>query len=159
MVGGKREAFDLSENVFKAVAKNGTYGYVGESGSGHMVKAVHNIIFYAIFPAIAEGTEMLLKMGDSKAGNLDMKEALRLLAASPPINTDITSAIAEAYTKGIPDDAAEMTVSGMVKSGVKKAQELDVNPSVIEVVLSKYPSMSKKSRAIYAAAKEIITGH
>jgi len=88
-----------------------------------------------------------------------MNEALRLLAASPPITTSITSAIAEAYTEGLPDGAPEITVSGMVSEGVKKAHALRINPGIIETVLSRYPYMSKKSREIYAAAKKIITSH
>jgi 6-phosphogluconate dehydrogenase len=159
MVGGEREAFEKAEDVFKTIAGNGTYGYVGKSGSGHKVKLVHNIIFYSIFPVVAEGAEMLLKMGDDKKSEFNVGEALRLLAASPPINTDITSAIVDVYAKGLPDDAPEMAVSGMVSSGVRKARDLQINLGAIEAVLLKYPSMSKESRVIYAAAKKIITGH
>ncbi|HIH50388.1 MAG: NAD(P)-binding domain-containing protein [Candidatus Micrarchaeaceae archaeon] len=159
MVGGEREAFEKAEDVFKTIAGNGTYGYVGGSGAGHMVKLVHNIIFYSIFPVVVEGTEMLLRMGEDRKGEIDMNEALRLLAASPPITTSITSAIAEAYTEGLPDGAPEITVSGMVSEGVKKAHALRINPGIIETVLSRYPYMSKKSREIYAAAKKIITSH
>ena len=159
MVGGEKAAFEKAEHIFRAVAGKGTYGYVGKSGSGHMVKMVHNIVFYSIFPVFAEGTEMLLKMGDDKNSGFNAGEALRLLAASPPINTEITSAIAEAYAKGLPDDAPEMAISEMVKMGVEKAHGKQIDASIIEAVLSRYPSMSGKSRAIYAAAKNAITGH
>ena len=44
--------------------KNG-FNYVGESGSGHYVKMVHNAIEYGLLQAIAEGVE-LLKESDYK---------------------------------------------------------------------------------------------
>ena len=109
---------------------------------------------------MSEGTEFLGAMGkEDPARKLDMREALRLLAASPPINTGITKAILEAHESGIPQEAPEMTVSGMVKSGTEKAAKLGVSLSITKAVLSGYGSMSKESRRIYAAAKKILTGH
>jgi 6-phosphogluconate dehydrogenase len=77
MVGGRREAFDRTELLFRslapgveaaprtdgrtdepAMAERG-YLYCGPSGAGHFVKMVHNGIEYGVMAAIAEGMNIL----------------------------------------------------------------------------------------------------
>jgi|GEM_PF-876651 6-phosphogluconate dehydrogenase len=161
MVGGDRVAFERAEDIFKVVAGSGTYGYLGGSGSGHMAKLVHNIVFYSIFPAYAEGIELLSNMGrDDINRRFDIIEALRLLASSPPITTGIMAAMVTAINKEqLPANAPQMNVSEMVRSGQKKAEKLGVSLSVTNAILEGYASMSENSRRIFAAAKQIITGH
>ena len=69
MIGGGRVAFERVENIFKSVADNGKYAYLGESGSGHKLKFVHNLIFYGIFPIYAESTDLLYNMTKEQAPN------------------------------------------------------------------------------------------
>jgi 6-phosphogluconate dehydrogenase len=59
MVGGPKEAFDLAEPLFRAIAMQDGYAHVGPSGSGHFVKMVHNAIEYGMLQAIGEGFELL----------------------------------------------------------------------------------------------------
>jgi 6-phosphogluconate dehydrogenase len=59
MVGGARAAFDRVEPVFKALAPDDGYLYVGPSGSGHYVKMIHNGIEYAMLEAYAEGFDIM----------------------------------------------------------------------------------------------------
>ena len=59
MVGGDRAAFDRTEPIFKALAPEGGYAYVGRSGAGHFVKMVHNGIEYADIQLIAETYDLL----------------------------------------------------------------------------------------------------
>jgi 6-phosphogluconate dehydrogenase len=59
MVGGERAAFQRLEPVFTALAPPDGYAYVGESGSGHFVKMVHNGIEYGLLAAYGEGFEIL----------------------------------------------------------------------------------------------------
>ena len=59
MVGGARAAFDRVEPVFKALAPDNGYLYVGSSGSGHYVKMIHNGIEYAMLEAYAEGFDIM----------------------------------------------------------------------------------------------------
>lgn len=61
MYGGNKEAAAYSEPVFKTLAPENGYHYCGESGSGHMVKMVHNGIEYGMMQAYAEGFEILEK--------------------------------------------------------------------------------------------------
>jgi len=76
MVGGDREAFDLLEPIFRALAPGkgaigatpgrragGTaeegYLWCGPSGAGHFVKMIHNGIEYGIMQSFAEGFDIL----------------------------------------------------------------------------------------------------
>ena len=59
MVGGPRPAFDRNEPVFRALAPEDGYAYVGRSGAGHFVKMVHNGIEYGLLAAYGEGFEIL----------------------------------------------------------------------------------------------------
>ncbi|MGI0100250.1 MAG: NAD(P)-binding domain-containing protein, partial [Candidatus Micrarchaeaceae archaeon] len=161
MVGGDESAFRKVEGILRAVSGNGTYGYVGGSGCGHKTKLVHNGIFYGIMPVYSEGIGLLMKLDESgPQSNMDMGEALRLLAASPPITTDIMDAIARVHREGsIPNDAPAAKISDMVKWESEKAAELGADLGITNAILRGYPSMSGKSRIIYYSAKRIITGH
>lgn len=59
MVGGDKKAFDQVEPVFKSLAPEDGYAYIGPSGSGHFVKMVHNGIEYAMLQAYGEGFEII----------------------------------------------------------------------------------------------------
>lgn len=75
MVGGKQKAYQECKEIFKAVATENGYAYVGPSGAGHYVKMVHNGIEYALLQSYAEGFE-LLKFGNYK--NLNLEEISNL---------------------------------------------------------------------------------
>ncbi|MBN2639282.1 MAG: decarboxylating 6-phosphogluconate dehydrogenase [Bacteroidales bacterium] len=59
MYGGSKEATDYVEPVFKTLAPQDGYVYCGPTGTGHMVKEVHNGIEYGLMQAYAEGFEIL----------------------------------------------------------------------------------------------------
>ena len=61
MYGGVKEAAEYVEPVFKSLAPEKGYVYCGPSGTGHMVKMVHNGIEYGMMQAYAEGFEILEK--------------------------------------------------------------------------------------------------
>jgi len=61
MAGGEQDAASRLEPVFRALAPEDGYAYVGPSGSGHFVKMVHNGIEYGLMQAYAEGFEVLEK--------------------------------------------------------------------------------------------------
>jgi 6-phosphogluconate dehydrogenase len=54
MVGGKTEAIKLCEPILKALVVKGGYLHIGEPGSGHFVKLVHNGIEFGMLQAIGE---------------------------------------------------------------------------------------------------------
>ena len=61
MFGGDKQAFEYLEEVLKNISVKDGYQYIGESGSGHFVKMVHNGIEYGMMQAIGEGFELLEK--------------------------------------------------------------------------------------------------
>ena len=59
MIGGAKVAFDRAEPIFKSLAPDNGYLYVGPSGAGHYVKMIHNGIEYALLEAYAEGFDIM----------------------------------------------------------------------------------------------------
>jgi 6-phosphogluconate dehydrogenase len=59
MVGGEQEAVDRLAPVLDVLAPPKGWARMGESGSGHFVKMVHNGIEYGLMQAYAEGFEVL----------------------------------------------------------------------------------------------------
>ncbi len=63
MIGGDQSVFNSVKDLFDDLTQPGRYRFVGESGSGHFVKGVHNAIEYGMMQAIAEGIALLIKEG------------------------------------------------------------------------------------------------
>jgi 6-phosphogluconate dehydrogenase len=61
MVGGEREVFTRLEPIFKTLAPDKGYAFMGAAGAGHYVKMIHNGIEYGMMQAYAEGFELLSK--------------------------------------------------------------------------------------------------
>jgi len=59
MIGGDREIFNRIEPIYKTLAPEDGYAYMGTSGSGHFVKMVHNGIEYGMLQAYGEGFELM----------------------------------------------------------------------------------------------------
>jgi 6-phosphogluconate dehydrogenase len=61
MVGGEEATFRHLEPLFRTLAPENGYGYMGAHGAGHYVKMVHNGIEYGMMQAIAEGFALMHK--------------------------------------------------------------------------------------------------
>jgi 6-phosphogluconate dehydrogenase len=59
MIGGDEDVFRRLEPIFRTLAPEDGYAYMGPSGAGHFVKMVHNGIEYGLLEAYAEGFELL----------------------------------------------------------------------------------------------------
>ena len=59
MAGGDKEAIELVEPAFVALAPEDGYAHVGAPGAGHFTKMVHNGIEYGLMQAYAEGFELM----------------------------------------------------------------------------------------------------
>jgi 6-phosphogluconate dehydrogenase len=59
MVGGDKVIFERLEPIYKTLAPEKGYGYMGQHGAGHFVKMVHNGIEYAMMQAYAEGLDIM----------------------------------------------------------------------------------------------------
>ena len=73
MIGGEKHIFNSIKWVFESVAQENGFGYVGEAGSGHYVKMIHNAIEYGMLQSIAEGMN-LVKNG--KYEDIDLSSLL-----------------------------------------------------------------------------------
>jgi 6-phosphogluconate dehydrogenase len=161
MVGGDKAAFSKAQDLFKIISGKSDYGYIGPSGSGHMAKLVHNIMFYGLFAIYAEGAEMMIGMKKANP-KIDLPEAFRLLSKCPPINYGIMESILATVKDGkLPEgkEAPIQTVSSMVSLGIKSANDMGIRLDAIKAVLALYPQMSLDSRKIHKIAKTKLTGH
>ena len=61
MIGGDEKIYKRLEPIFKTLAPEKGYGYMGSHGAGHYVKMIHNGIEYGLMQAYAEGFELLHK--------------------------------------------------------------------------------------------------
>ncbi len=59
MVGAAPAAFERIEPLLRSLSGEGDYSRVGDVGSGHLVKAIHNGVQYAVLQAYAEGYALL----------------------------------------------------------------------------------------------------
>ncbi|MGL4307772.1 MAG: NAD(P)-binding domain-containing protein [Cetobacterium sp.] len=86
MVGGDIEAYNFISPVLYDLASKNGYNYLGPSGSGHLVKMVHNNIEQTFLEAIGEGLNFL---EESKIYNLNIKEITKLWQNGSNLNSSI----------------------------------------------------------------------
>ncbi|MBJ6723677.1 phosphogluconate dehydrogenase (NAD(+)-dependent, decarboxylating) [Geomesophilobacter sediminis] len=71
-IGGERRLFEQAEHLFRDIACEKGYLYVGPSGWGHLVKTIHNGIEYGFLQAIAEGLATIQAVADEKGDAIDL---------------------------------------------------------------------------------------
>ncbi len=59
MIGGEQKVFDRFESLFKDISAPNAYTLLGQNGSGHFAKMIHNGIEYGMMQSIAEGFNIL----------------------------------------------------------------------------------------------------
>lgn len=161
MVGGKKELYEKYERLFKDLAVENGYGYMGAAGAGHFVKMAHNGIEYGMMQAIAEGFTILK--------NSKYKLDLTKIADVYNYGSVIESRLIDWLKKAFEMHGEDLkNVSGSVKSTgegawtVKTAKELKLKAKVIEEALkfriqsAKNPSFTGK---ILSALREQFGGH
>jgi len=109
MIGGERAAFDHAEPIFAALAPDGGYAYVGESGAGHFVKMVHNGVEYGLMQAYAEGFQVM-KMSRSFPG-MDM----RAIAEAWRTGSVVRSWLLDLIARGLSQDPELTSIKGWVE--------------------------------------------
>ncbi len=61
MIGGEEKTYAHLEPIFRDLAPEKGYAYLGSHGAGHYVKMIHNGIEYGLMQAYAEGFALLQK--------------------------------------------------------------------------------------------------
>lgn len=160
MYGGNKNACSYAEPIFKSLAPENGYTYCGESGSGHLVKMVHNGIEYGMMQAYAEGFEIMKKA----PYNIDLEKIsqtwmqgsvvrswlLELISNTLSIDTDL---------HGIKDYVED---SGEGRWTVQTAIDFDVPAQVITSSLfARFQSRQESSFAmkLIAAMRNQFGGH
>lgn len=110
MVGGEEEIVKSIEWLFKDLATENGYGYMGKPGSGHFVKMVHNGIEYGMMQAIGEGFELL----DKSDFELDYKEVSKVWAHGSIIQGLLMDTAYSAFKK---DERLENIIGRVDDSG------------------------------------------
>jgi 6-phosphogluconate dehydrogenase len=105
MIGGANKAFKRLEPAFQTLAPspNTGYGHVGQSGTGHFVKMIHNGIEYGLMEAYAEGFELLQAKNEFK---LNMPQIARIWCYGSVIRSWLLDLVADALEEN-PEDSGE----------------------------------------------------
>lgn len=161
MVGGDRDVFDRVEPLFKTLAPENGYAYIGTHGSGHFVKMVHNGIEYAMLQAYAEGFEII---NAKKEFNLDLYKIAGLWNHGSVIRSWLLELAESAFKK----DPELHSIRGYVEDSgegrwtVAEAVEMDVPaPSITLSLLERLRSRQEESFSakVIAALRNEFGGH
>jgi 6-phosphogluconate dehydrogenase len=161
MIGGEASVFEQLEPVFKTLAPEDGYAYVGASGAGHFVKMVHNGIEYALLQGYAEGFEIL---NARRAFKLDLKKIAHLWNQGSVIRSWLLELAEDAFTK----DPKLESIRGYVQDSgegrwtVAEAIENDVPAPLITLsLLERLRSRQGESFSakVIAALRDEFGGH
>ena len=161
MIGGKEPIFKKMEPVFKTLAPEDGYAYVGDSGAGHFVKMVHNGIEYALLQAYAEGFEV---MEIKKEFDLHLARIAHLWNQGSVIRSWLLELAEDVFKK----DAHLSSVIGYVEdSGEGRwavAEAIAENvpaPIITMALLERFRSRQKESFSakVIAALRSAFGGH
>lgn len=135
MIGGDENIFKKIEYVFKDLAQEDGYLYVGKSGAGHFSKMVHNGIEYGMMQALAEGFAILEK---SKFG-YDLEQLAKLWNSGSVIRSWLVELLVEVFKKENKKEFDQtlpiVGATGEAKWTIEAALELDVPAPVIALSL------------------------
>ena len=134
MIGGNRTEFLKIEWVFENIAMKEGYFYVGENGSGHYVKMIHNAIEYGMMQSIAEGLN-LVKNGRYK--DIDLKSLLNVWQRGSIIQSYLIGILKEQLnkTQNLSEVLPIVNESGEGKFAIEEAIENGIPFSVISLAL------------------------
>lgn len=160
MYGGTKEAADFAAPVFVALAPEHGSVYCGPSGTGHMVKMVHNGIEYGMMQAYAEGFEILEK----SPYDLDLQK----IADAWQYGSVVRSWLLELAVNALKEDPKLEKLEDFVQDSgegrwtVQTAIDFDVPAHVITASLfTRFQSRQKESFAMkmLAALRNQFGGH
>ncbi len=160
MIGGEREIFEYCEPLFKTLAPENGYGYMGTHGAGHFVKMVHNGVEYGMLQAYGEGFEILEK----SQFDLNLREVTRVWQNGSVVRSWLLDLAALAFEK----DEKLAGIRGYVEDSgegrwtVQAAIDEDVPAPVITLsLLARFASRQPESFSakVIAALRNEFGGH
>lgn len=143
MIGGNEKIFKKVEKLFKDMCVNEGYGYMGESGAGHFVKAVHNAIEYGMMGALAEGFIAIEKQAPKF--KTDLKEVSKVYANGSIIEGRLTGWLLESFKKkGYLENISCEVPKGETEEEMKKLERLAFMPILHQARMMRVRSREKK---------------
>ena len=143
MVGGKRDAFDELEHIFKDLCVEDGYGYMGSSGAGHFVKMVHNAVEYGMMGAITEGLEAI--RAREKDFGTDLGEVIKAYGHGSIIESRLISEWLDAAWK---DDPKLASFEGKVPYGETEEEMEKLETQSVMKVLEAARTMRVETRSM-----------
>ena len=160
MIGGEQEMFQHVEPIYKTLAPENGYGYMGPSGAGHFVKMVHNGVEYAMLQAYGEGFEIIEK----SPFHPDLREVTRVWQNGSVVRSWLLDLAALAFA----EDPQLANIKGYVQDSgegrwtVQAAIDEDVPAPVITLsLLQRFVSRQDDSFSakVIAALRNQFGGH
>jgi 6-phosphogluconate dehydrogenase len=160
MVGGDAAVVKRLEPIFKTLAPEDGYAYMGSAGAGHYVKMIHNGIEYGMMQAYAEGFELLSKSS--------FKLNLPMIAELWMHGSVVRSWLLELAASALHDDPKLEKIKGYVEDSgegrwtVFDAIEKDVPAAVLTASLyTRFRSRQAESfgEKMLAALRNAFGGH
>ena len=160
MVGGEEAIVKHLEPIFKTLAPENGWAYVGGHGAGHYVKMVHNGIEYSMMQGYAEGFELMSK----SEYNLDLAK----IAALWMHGSVVRSWLLELTAGALKEDPKLEGLTGYVQdSGEGRWTILDaINkdvpvPTLTAALFTRFRSRQQESFAekLLAAMRKAFGGH
>lgn len=160
MVGGEKNVYDYCEPIFKTLAPENGYKYIGLSGAGHFVKMIHNGIEYGLMQAYAEGFEIM----HASEYNVDLAGVANLWGKGSVVRSWLLELLANA----LKDDQDLSSIRGYVEDSgegrwtITEAIEKNIPaPVITHSLLVRLRSRQEESYGakILAALRNQFGGH
>jgi 6-phosphogluconate dehydrogenase len=158
MIGGDRASFDYIENIFKDLAIEDGFAYLGKSGSGHFVKMVHNGIEYGMMSALGEGFEVIKK----SPLNINLVEVAKVYSHGSIVESKLMGWLAEAYNEeGYLDAISGNVPKGETEEEMKKLLTEAEMPSLVNALKVRADTRTAPSYAgkLISAMRNKFGGH
>lgn len=160
MIGGQEETYQTVKAIFDKIAQKDGYEYMGESGSGHFVKMVHNGIEYGMMQAIGEGFDLL----EASPFKLDYEKISRVWSNGSIIEGLLMDMVHNAIVKDPNLDSiiGRIDDSGEGQWTIEEALKLKVSmPVIAQALFSRYKSKDddKFAEKVIAAMRNEFGGH
>lgn len=160
MVGGDEFIYKKLEHIFKALSGGRGCDFIGESGSGHYVKMIHNAIEYGMMQAIGEGFQIM----NQSDYDIDLYKVSKIWENGSIISGLLMNTVAKALEKDklLDDIEGKVSFSGEADWAVEEALHLKVSIPVIAASLfARYKSNDDNdfSEKILAAMRNEFGGH
>ncbi len=162
MIGGQRPVYSHLEELFKTLSVENGYRYVGNTGSGHFVKMVHNAVEYGFVQAIAEGFDVLKNNGRFE---FNLKQIAELYNSGSLLESKLMDCTAKAFDEfgdGLGEIKGIAAQSGEGKWTSNFARTLGMALPAIEASINAREKSAEKPNfqaKIVMAIRNVFGGH